>query len=180
MKALCDTGQSARLAHAVNPPLERKARLKMMETGGKRVLLWLTVLLATCLTRAQTYSINWHTMDGGGGTSTGGVYSVSGTVGQPDAGIAMTGGNFSLTGGFWSLLAIQTIGAPRLTITFTSTNTALVSWPSSATGWSPQQNSDPHTTNWVAASEAISDDETNKFILVNPPAGNRFYRLFKP
>ena len=35
---------------------------------------------------AQTYSIDWYTIDGGGGTSTGGVYSVSGTIGQPDAG----------------------------------------------------------------------------------------------
>jgi hypothetical protein len=35
---------------------------------------------------AQNYSIDWFTIDGGGGTSTGGVYSVSGTIGQPDAG----------------------------------------------------------------------------------------------
>jgi hypothetical protein len=33
--------------------------------------------------RAQTYAINWWTMDGGGGTSTGGGYSVSGTIGPP-------------------------------------------------------------------------------------------------
>ena len=30
---------------------------------------------------AQTYSIDWHTIDGGGGTSTGGVYSLSGASG---------------------------------------------------------------------------------------------------
>ena len=30
---------------------------------------------------AQSYSIDWFTIDGGGGTSTGGVYSVSGTIG---------------------------------------------------------------------------------------------------
>ena len=35
---------------------------------------------------AQNFSLDWWTMDGGGGTSTGGVYSVTGTVGQPDAG----------------------------------------------------------------------------------------------
>jgi hypothetical protein len=33
--------------------------------------------------RAQSYSIDWFTIDGGGGTSTG-VYSVSGTIGQQD------------------------------------------------------------------------------------------------
>ena len=57
---------------------------------------------------AQTYSIDWSTIDGGGGTSTGGVYSVSGTIGQPDAGGPMTNGQYSVTGGFWALpTAIQ-------------------------------------------------------------------------
>ena len=35
---------------------------------------------------SQSYAIDWHTIDGGGGTSTGGVYSVSGTIGQAGAG----------------------------------------------------------------------------------------------
>jgi hypothetical protein len=47
----------------------------------------------------------------------------------------MKGGNFSLTGGFWSLFAVQTPGAPLLTIRLTTTNTAIVSWPSPSTGW---------------------------------------------
>ena len=40
----------------------------------------------TAMGFAQSYQIDWFTIDGGGGTSTGGVYSVSGTIGQPDAG----------------------------------------------------------------------------------------------
>jgi hypothetical protein len=64
----------------------------------------------------QSYSLAWSTIDGGGGTSTGGVYSVSGTIGQPDAG-TMNSGDFSVTGGFWALYAVQTPGAPWLTIT---------------------------------------------------------------
>lgn len=51
---------------------------------------------------AQNYSIPWHTIDCGGGTSTGGAFTLSGTVGQHDAGGPMTGGAFSLTGGFWA------------------------------------------------------------------------------
>jgi len=50
---------------------------------------------------AQVFEIPWHTIDGGGGTSTGGSFSLSGTIGQHDAGVPMTGGSFSLTGGFW-------------------------------------------------------------------------------
>src|SRR6266581_9809772 len=106
------------------------------------MIIGLVVALAGSASRlaAQTYSIDWFTIDGGGGTSTGGVYSVSGTVGQPDAG-TMSGGNYSLTGGFWSLLSVvQTPGAPLLTITLTSTNTAVVSWPYPSPGFALQEN----------------------------------------
>ncbi|MFN0134946.1 MAG: hypothetical protein ACKVS9_02390 [Phycisphaerae bacterium] len=48
----------------------------------------------------QVFSIDWHTIDGGGGTSLGGLFEVSGTIGQPDAGV-LTGGSFELSGGFW-------------------------------------------------------------------------------
>jgi len=40
------------------------------------------------------------TIDTGGGTSTGGTFALSGTVGQPDAGL-LGGGAFVLAGGFW-------------------------------------------------------------------------------
>ncbi len=50
-------------------------------------------------------SISWYTVDGGGGTSTGGTFSVSGTIGQPDAG-TLSGGTFEIRGGFWG-------GAPQ-------------------------------------------------------------------
>lgn len=130
--------------------------------------------------RAQTFSIDWFTIDGGGGTSTGGVYSVNGTIGQQDAGVAMTGGNFSVTGGFWSLFALQTPGAPVLTIKLTGTNTAVVSWPSASAGFGLQQNTNLATANWTVPLETITDNGTVKFIIVNPPSGNRFYRLVKP
>ena len=58
--------------------------------------------LAATRASAQTYTIPWHTIDGGGGTSSGGTFELSGTIGQHDAGGLMTGGSFSLTGGFWA------------------------------------------------------------------------------
>jgi hypothetical protein len=129
----------------------------------------------------QSYSIDWSTIDGGGGTSTGGVYSVVGTIGQPDASVQpMTGGNYSLIGGFWSVIAIATPGAPNLKIVFTTTNTVVVSWPSPSVGFTLQQNLDLNTANWIGAPQTVNDNGTDKFIIVNPPAGNRFYRLFKP
>ncbi|MFK7885001.1 MAG: GC-type dockerin domain-anchored protein [Phycisphaerales bacterium] len=58
------------------------------------------------------YEITAWTIDGGGVVNaTGGVYSLSGTVGQPDAGPIQTGGTFELAGGFWPA-AIETVGCP--------------------------------------------------------------------
>jgi len=131
-------------------------------------------------THAQNFSIDWHTIDGGGGTSTGGVYSVSGSIGQPDAG-TMSGGSYSLAGGFWGIIsAIQTPDAPLLILRLTPTNTVEISWPLDSTGFSLQQNSDLNTATWVAPAETVTDNGTNKFIIVNPPLGNRYYRLNKP
>lgn len=48
----------------------------------------------------QDFDLSWHTIDGGGGVSTGGGFALAGTIGQPDAGI-MSGGRFDLEGGFW-------------------------------------------------------------------------------
>jgi len=92
-------------------------------------------LLMPLWASAQPYSIDWFKIAGGGGTSTGATYQVSGTIGQPDAGGAMTGGNYSLTGGFWSLYAVQTPGAPYLWAMRTTTNTVCVWWTVSDTSW---------------------------------------------
>lgn len=51
---------------------------------------------------ADDFDINWFTVDGGGEMfSASGDFELSGTIGQPDAGV-MTGGDFELHGGFWS------------------------------------------------------------------------------
>jgi hypothetical protein len=145
------------------------------------LLLLLILLYSSVNLRAQNYSIDWFTIDGGGGTSTNGVFAVSGTIGQLDANaLPMTGGNFSLVGGFWSLFAVPMPGAPFLTIHLTTTNTAVVSWPSPSTGFTLQQNTNLNTTDWVAAPQTVTDNGTNKYIIVNPPTGHRFYRLRGP
>jgi hypothetical protein len=140
----------------------------------------LLLLLALISVRAQ-YAIDWLSVDGGGGTSTGGGNWLSGTIGQSDAGGPMTGGNFSLVGGFWSFLSVvPTPGAPQLTVGLTATNTAVVSWPSPSTGWRLQQNTDPSTTGWVPPSENIFDDGVQRSIVGRPLTNRCFYRLIKP
>src|ERR1019366_9298185 len=101
---------------------KRKTADGRWQVGVGEWRLWLfyfSFLLSVFNFRAsgQSYSIDWYKI-AGGGTSTGGTYQVSGTIGQPDAGVAMSGVNFSVSGGFWSLIAVvQTAGAPLLTIT---------------------------------------------------------------
>jgi hypothetical protein len=53
------------------------------------------------------YSIEWYTIDGGGAMfSTGGSYSLGGSIGQPDAG-SLGGGSYTLNGGFWGGASIN-------------------------------------------------------------------------
>src|SRR5690349_1399687 len=81
------------------------------------------------LSASAQYSIDWHKIAGGGGTSTNGQFSLSGSIGQHDAGPAMTNGQFSVTGGFWLLpQAVQVEGAPILTITRAAIGLAAISW----------------------------------------------------
>ena len=140
------------------------------------------LLASACCFRVlgQSYAIDWSTIDGGGGTSTGGVYSVSGTIGQPDAG-QMSGGQYSLSGGFWSVVAVvSSPGAPTLTITLNpQLSTITISWPSPSTGWALQENTNSvSSANWNDHPNP-QDNGTIKYITVSPPTANRFYRLKK-
>jgi hypothetical protein len=141
--------------------------------------LWLLLVLALPLaTRAQSCSIDWWSIDGGGDTSTGGVHSVSGTIGQPDAG-HMSGGNYTLEGGFWGrVAAVQTPGAPLLTIAHSATNSVIVSWPSPSSGFGLEQNGNVANPNgWSAFSGTVSDNGTTRSVTISPPAGSLFFRL---
>jgi hypothetical protein len=138
-------------------------------------------LLMTMAGLAQTFSIDWHKIAGGGGNSSGGQFSLSGTVGQQDAssGAAMAGGGFSLTGGYWSLISVvSTPSAPLLSIVFQG-NSVIVSWPSSATNFTLQQNASLATTNWMTSIYPVSTNGSLDSITISPPAGHLFFRLFQ-
>ena len=69
-------------------------------------LLALALLMGLLLgvVYAQTggeYNLTWWTFDGGGTTVTGDSLTLMGTAGQPEAGPVLSGGDFSLTSGFW-------------------------------------------------------------------------------
>jgi hypothetical protein len=141
----------------------------------KLIPITLPLWLLTFALYGQNYNISWYKVAGGGGVSSNATYQLSGTIGQPDASPQMTGGNFSLTGGFWSLIAVQTPGAPLLTISY-SGNQAIVSWPSSVTGWTLQTNGNLSTTNWANFNATI----VNNTVTNSPPKGILFFRLTHP
>jgi len=142
------------------------------------LIFGLLVLLLSCTQLgAQPYSINWHTIDGGGGTSTGGVYFVSGTIGQPDAGGPMTNGPYSVTGGFWTLpTAIQMPGAPTLTIAAAAPGHATISWmPDTGTNWVLQQTAVLSPANWTHSPSGWTNP-----VVVPATLPQKFHRLHQP
>lgn len=141
-----------------------------------RKILIITMVSALGLCAWAQLSIDWHTIDGGGGISTGGVYSVSGTIGQADANtVQMTGGSITLEGGFWSIYAVQMPGVPYLTIMPAGSGMALISWVPDSTGWVLQQTESLTSPAW---SNAPSMTTNNVTVPTTPPV--RFYRLVKP
>ena len=88
----------------------------------------------------------------------------------------MTGGYFSLTGGFWALLSVlQTSGAPTLYLSH-SGNTVTVYWPAVA-GWSLQQNNNlAAPASWSVNGSWTTSNGTN-YLTITQPAGDLFFRL---
>ena len=134
-------------------------------------------LLAFALpVQAQQYSNNWHKVSGGGGTSTNGQYAIRGTIGQHDAGGPMTGGIYSVTGGFWSIYAVQRLGLPNLIITVAGPNSVNVSWPNTGS-YTLQTNSILGTPGWAGYGGTVSTANGTNSITISPPRGNLFFRL---
>jgi hypothetical protein len=137
-------------------------------------------LLAAKAGFAQQFSIDWYKIAGGGGTSTGATYSVSGTIGQHDASGAMAGGNYSLTGGFWSSLAVVPMqGVPNLIIQYLDPSSVKVSWPDTG-AYTLQQNNDLTAGSWTTSGYSITSAGGTNSITITPPMGNLFFRLSKP
>lgn len=144
----------------------------------KSIVLFLAALIPA-MSLAQSYSIDWFKIAGGGGTSTNAPFSLSGTIGQHDASGAMTGGNFSLTGGFWSLTSVQqTAGAPALCIGHSGTQVT-VYWQN-VPGWTLQQKNNLTVSgSWSASSGVTTSNGTNSLNLTSP-LGTMFFRLSHP
>jgi len=145
---------------------------------AKAILLIGGAVLAQTVAHAQSYTIDWFTLDGGGGTSAGGGFTLASTIGQSDAG-TMTGGGFALAGGFWSLLStVQPPPGPLLSIHRASLGVVL-SWPLAVTGFTLEYTTQLGSGIWTTETMSVVDTATEHTVTVPTIIGHRFYRLKK-
>lgn len=138
------------------------------------------VVLATAGLRAQSYSLDWFALDGGGGgISTNGQHALGGTIGQAAAG-ELTGGSSVLDSGFWAIFSTSQSSGPTLSISvdpFASTIT--ISWPSPSSGFLLEETASLTPTNWQTNNSTVNDTGTIKSVTVAAGSGSKFYRLKK-
>ena len=80
-------------------------------------LLFLLSLLAVAslaLAQSNSYTLDWWTVDGGGGPSSNSQYALHATMGQPDAG-EMSDSRYSLLSGYWDRVEDQHVYLPIVT-----------------------------------------------------------------
>lgn len=147
----------------------------LARAGRLYVLLFMFAALLAGQGMAQSYSIDWYTIDGGGGTSTNGPYSLTGAIGQADTGGPMTNAQYSLTGGIWVLpLIVQEPGAPMLTVVPAAPGFALISWTPNTAGFVLQESLTLEPPAWTNSPSGASNP-----ITVPATLAARFYRLQK-
>jgi hypothetical protein len=114
-----------------------------------KIGLLIALLLAALPAQAQSYSISWYRIAGGG---------------------------YSLTSGFWSLISVvQSPGMPMLAISRAG-NSVVVSWPDTGS-YVLQQNSSLGASGWSNSNYAISTNNGASSVTLTPPPGNLFFRL---
>jgi hypothetical protein len=108
------------------PKRRRRFALPVQSKTGRLLASCSTFFSVVVLAHSQPFAVESFTVDGGGGTSTGGTYTLSGTIGQPDAG-RLRGGSFTLEGGFWAVVSEVVVpGSPELTIRLRSFGTVQI------------------------------------------------------
>jgi hypothetical protein len=149
-------------------------------TAMKALLSFSLLLLTGAVASAQSYAITSHTIAGGGGTSSGGVYAVTGAIAQHDSNATSTGGTYSLSGGFLAqYMALQQTGAPHLFIRGVGANVQVV-WGANVPGWLLQANStDLAPANWLDVGGTPSVIGAEQFHQFAPGSGRVFFRLRK-
>jgi hypothetical protein len=88
-------------------PSTKQHELETRKSARARTPVMLAISAVALVPSAALaqFSIGAFAISSGGGNSTAGTFSVTGTVGQLDAG-QMSGGSFAVLGGFWNAAAV--------------------------------------------------------------------------
>jgi hypothetical protein len=126
-----------------------------------------------------SFAIDWCTVDAGGGTATNSSFSISTTIGQPDAG-TFTGSSHTIHGGFWGVVAVVQIpDAPTLEIGVAG-NSIILMWPLEETGFEVEEISSlGQPAGWTGIPPPYETNATHNFYIVPLTTGNKYYRLNK-
>jgi hypothetical protein len=89
--------------------------MNLLKYGTRPLLLAALLATGSPLTLAQSsggiYTVTKSTIDNGGGRSSGGAFTLNGSIGQADASLqTATGGIYQVTGGFWANGVIELLG----------------------------------------------------------------------
>ena len=129
---------------------------------------------------AQNFSVDRHVIAGGGGSSNNAQFSVSGTIGQFDAGI-FAGADFSVEGGFWNLeVPAQLPDGPVLLVKQAGA-TVEVFWASSSSAFGLQETSSlGDASQWTNTAAAPSVINGQWVVRLPVQSGMKFFRLRLP
>lgn len=151
-----------------------KTQPRAASAKGIFTLAVLSLLFSAAPPARAQYAIDWHAL-ASGGVSSGGPYTLSGTVGQPEAGLTtLAGGSYSLEGGFWAATVepIVPLEPPVLSIRL-SGGSVILSWSPGGPGFALEETDNLAAPAWTPAPAG------NPVTLT--PAGNaKFYRVKSP
>jgi hypothetical protein len=132
-------------------------------------------LVAAITMDAETMSLEWYALTANSSQCTGNGYTVLGSIGQPLVTVA-TNRSYTLSGGFWSVVLVQTPGMPKLSLRPIGPQSFEISWTNTV----PciiQSCSDLKTQIWTNVPTAFTNSGLST---VRLPATDKqqFYRLY--
>ena len=140
-------------------------------------------LLAAAVPGFAASSIDWFTLDAGGGAQSSARYVINSTAGQTDVGTTfLNSANYRIIPGFWALEDIgPATGLPELSIALNGVNVVL-SWPSPSTGFVLQHTDSLNglPASWFDTPGVVSDNGFLKSLTLPHNLSKRFYRLRRP
>jgi hypothetical protein len=138
---------------------------------------------ALSVTAHAQSSIDWFTLDAGGGAHSSANYVMNFTAGQTDVGsTVLNSANYRIIPGFWALEDLgPATGLPELSIAESGPNVVL-SWPSPSTGFILQHTDSLNVlpATWSDTPGLVSDNGFIKTLTLPHNLSKRFYRLRRP